>query len=348
MERMVHPSELAIDPEFRDYLPAWSTAKRAEMERQILRDGRPKVPLVVWRGTKIVVEGQNRYGICKKFGILVPIVEMEFADRNAVKAFMVEKFLGDDRDCLPQHKAVIWARHAENMKAGGVKRAAEKVAEAAGVSSRTIRRAMTYAEALDSLPDDIRERFMSGETEASQAIVKELAGYGELHQRAILSMVDSGGYSSLAAAIRGNGNEDAGEGGDGGDNDEDDDSDDEDVPFDDETDLLPAEGDTVSPSPPCPDQSSVPSPPKHAAADEPDGVQPEKSGKERRKADSKPAKPKPGRTIQEMFHDAQRDLAKVSAFLDRARGLKRSDEHYRDCIDKLKSLSDAMEDWSGC
>lgn len=332
MEQMVHHSELAIDPEFHDYLPAWSVSKRAEMERQILRDGRPREPLVVWGGTKIVVEGQNRYGICKKFGIPVPIVEIEFADRNAVKTFMVEKFLGDDRDCPPQQKALIWARHAENLKAGGVKRAAEKTAEAAGVDRRTIFRAMSYAEALDSLPADIRSRLMSGDLSASQEVVRELAGYGELHQRAILSLVDSGGYSSLAAAIRGNGNEGDREAAD-------------DVPFDsededdadDETDWV-TEGDTVSPAPAA-EPVSVPSPSASTSADNP-----AKNGK----ADSKPAKPKPGRTIPEMFHDAQRDLAKVSSFLDRARGLKRSDEHYRVCIDKLKSLSDAMEDWSCC
>ena len=85
MEKKVY--ELRIDPELRDLIPPLSDEEKKMLEDSILRDG-CDTPLIVWNGT--IVDGHNRYDICRKHDIPFGIEEKDFEDRDAAMFWMLE------------------------------------------------------------------------------------------------------------------------------------------------------------------------------------------------------------------------------------------------------------------
>ena len=84
--------ELYIDEEFKGLLPDLADSERQELEKQILRDGVLN-PIIVWNGT--IVDGHNRYMICKLNGITeFPVKEMEFESRDDAIEWILQHQLG--------------------------------------------------------------------------------------------------------------------------------------------------------------------------------------------------------------------------------------------------------------
>ncbi len=86
-------SVLRIDPEFKALIPPVSPSEKANLEASILNEG-CRDPLVVWAENKILIDGHHRYEICTTHNIPYQTVEMSFASRNAVKAWMILNQLG--------------------------------------------------------------------------------------------------------------------------------------------------------------------------------------------------------------------------------------------------------------
>lgn len=62
--------EIVIDPEFRDLIPTLSEEELNGLEKSIVENGfNPAFPLIIWKGHNILVEGHNRYAICRKHNI---------------------------------------------------------------------------------------------------------------------------------------------------------------------------------------------------------------------------------------------------------------------------------------
>lgn len=79
---------LRIDPEFKGLIPPLSASEFAALESSILEEG-CRDPLVVWTEEKILIDGRNRYAICRAHGIPYQTVEMSFDSFNAVKVWML-------------------------------------------------------------------------------------------------------------------------------------------------------------------------------------------------------------------------------------------------------------------
>ena len=62
---------LKVDGELRGLIPPLSAEERKMLEESIVRDG-CDTPLTVWEGT--IVDGHNRYDICREHGILMGII----------------------------------------------------------------------------------------------------------------------------------------------------------------------------------------------------------------------------------------------------------------------------------
>lgn len=250
---------LKIDAELQGYLPGVPSTTDAMLEESLIAAGRALEPIVVWKKNKIVVDGHRRYGFCRKHRLQFEIREIDFADRDAVKEWM-DKHQLQRRNLTSHDHAIILSRQLEreNRRIANRRAAGEKggsgiaaVAEAAGVCTRTVIRAKQYSEALEQLPEDIRERFE--EARLNQADVIRFSQQPETIQRAMLRDLDSGDFSTLGEVMRGIGNA----------VDEDDDSD-LDVPAE-------AECDNVSPNP-APakaPKATPPASPPLAAQDDP-------------------------------------------------------------------------------
>jgi transcriptional regulator with XRE-family HTH domain len=78
---------LIINEELRDLIPSLTNEEYRGLEKSIIEDGCLN-PIIVW--DNVVVDGHNRFEICQQHGVAFNILEKQFADMNAVKAFMIE------------------------------------------------------------------------------------------------------------------------------------------------------------------------------------------------------------------------------------------------------------------
>lgn len=85
--------ELTIDPELAAFIPPLTPEERERLTASIVASGGPDEPIDVWRrddGALVIVDGHNRYAICVAHGLPFRTRSREFADRDAVKAWMFE------------------------------------------------------------------------------------------------------------------------------------------------------------------------------------------------------------------------------------------------------------------
>ena len=83
--------ELIIDPEFRDLIPPLNEEELKLLEASIVADG-CESPLIVWNG--VIVDGHNRYAICRKHEIPFAIQEKNFSSRDGAMLWMLRNQLG--------------------------------------------------------------------------------------------------------------------------------------------------------------------------------------------------------------------------------------------------------------
>ena len=83
--------ELTVDPEFRDLIPPLNEEELKLLEESIVADG-CESPLIVWNG--VIVDGHNRYAICRKHGIPFSIQEKNFSSRDDAMLWMLRNQLG--------------------------------------------------------------------------------------------------------------------------------------------------------------------------------------------------------------------------------------------------------------
>lgn len=116
--------ELHIDEEFKSLLPDLSDSERKELEKQILRDGVLN-PIIAWNGS--IVDGHNRYMICKLNGINeFPVKEMKFESREDVIEWILRHQLGrrnltdfQRTKIALRYEEMISSRAKERMSEGG-------------------------------------------------------------------------------------------------------------------------------------------------------------------------------------------------------------------------------------
>ncbi|HJV53776.1 MAG TPA: hypothetical protein VJ652_20080 [Noviherbaspirillum sp.] len=83
--------EIRIHDELRDYTDPLTAAEYAALERSILAEG-CRDALVLWRD--VLIDGHNRYTICKKHGIEFKTVQNDgFGSLDEVKLWMIDNHL---------------------------------------------------------------------------------------------------------------------------------------------------------------------------------------------------------------------------------------------------------------
>lgn len=177
--------ELKIDPELRDLLPPLTDEEYKQLERNIVENGFDKnFPIMEWHG--YVVDGHNRYKICKEHNIADYVVgTLAYETKEEVMEWMLDIQLGRrnlspiQRIAITEKYRPIYEKQArENQSAnGGDKKSQsvnlptpnnpedkidvrEKLASVAGVSGKTYSMGKKI---LDSDRDEIKEKVLSGE-----------------------------------------------------------------------------------------------------------------------------------------------------------------------------------------
>lgn len=82
---------LKIDKEFKDLISPLHRFEYKQLEENILHDGCLN-PIITWKG--IIVDGHNRYAICKKYNIPFTVLEKSFSCRAEVISWICKNQLG--------------------------------------------------------------------------------------------------------------------------------------------------------------------------------------------------------------------------------------------------------------
>ena len=122
-----------IDAELSGIMPELSKEEYKELENSILEDGFKGAPIIVWKQEGIIVDGHNRYDICKKHDIPCEVQELDFDSREDVIQWMIRAQLGRRNlsslqkiEIAERFRPLFRKKAKENqIKAGGDKKSEE-------------------------------------------------------------------------------------------------------------------------------------------------------------------------------------------------------------------------------
>ncbi len=187
--------ELRIVPELESYLRAHTAEERADTE-QSMRDNGLQAPIVYWRDG-IIIDGHHRYHLCKKLGIPLRYkeVEVELNTLDEVKLWMRKnQLLRNGRiyttDERRAERVAIFKMEVELGK--DINQAVTEVADATGVTRRTMFRDLEIDKSINALPEKVK--LLAGGTEEIRRMtrksIKALADLEQASQEDILERHD--------------------------------------------------------------------------------------------------------------------------------------------------------------
>jgi len=181
-------AEIEIDEEFTGLIPPLTDEERQQLEANLLADG-CRDPLAVWAEQGILLDGHNRYRICRQHGMDFEVREVSLESRDAAQIWIIKNQFGR-RNLTPYQRAelalklepLVAARAKENQVAhlmqgdqrpvsqNSAEREAvdtrQELARVAGVSHDTISKAKVIAA---KAPEAVKEKLRSGELSINAA-----------------------------------------------------------------------------------------------------------------------------------------------------------------------------------
>ena len=84
--------EYRIDPELKSIMSELAEDEKDMLEKSLLQDGYKGPPIVVWEDT--IVDGHNRYELCRKHNIPFEVQKMQFDSKDEVIQWMIRAQIG--------------------------------------------------------------------------------------------------------------------------------------------------------------------------------------------------------------------------------------------------------------
>ena len=209
--RICQPGEdsdnIKIDTEFENLIPPLSKSELSDLHLSIDAEQGCHDPLVVWKGKNILVDGHNRIKRCREKGYPFPVVEREFDDRDAARAYIINEQLGR-RNLSPAAESYLRGKRYLETKQQGArtdqtsgqsdqKTTAEKLGEEFKVGEKTIRRDGKFAEAVDQIitncGQDAKNLILSRDSGLTRGMVVRLAKLKPAEQQQYLRTLKESG-----------------------------------------------------------------------------------------------------------------------------------------------------------
>lgn len=145
--------DFRIDPEFAELMPPGTEVENQFLEMELVLNGRPDNPLIVWQEQSILVDGHRRWRIITAHDLDYDVVLKSFASRSdAVQWILAHQV---SRRSVTDHERASYTARLHRMIAArqkyGEGEAAKVVAEMCGQSKRSVYRQVKYAEAYSRL-----------------------------------------------------------------------------------------------------------------------------------------------------------------------------------------------------
>jgi hypothetical protein len=193
---------LKIDTGFKDLIRPLQRNEFLQLESNLLSDG-CRDPIICWNG--VIIDGHNRYEICRKHQIPYAVKEMEFDCREAVIAWICANQLGRRNITEETRKFLIGMQYESEKIVGRLRNfkgknqyaadvssgletnddrpvfrhiTAQRIAEENNISNSTVQKYAAYTRALETIgqksPDMVPE-ILSGKCKISVPNVVELS-----------------------------------------------------------------------------------------------------------------------------------------------------------------------------
>lgn len=210
--------EFRIDQEFQNKIPPLTQAEFDLLEQRILRDGTVKMPLVIWKSEKILVDGHNRWKIIQKHPeIPYTVEEHDFVDKWQAFEWMYENQLGQ-RNLSDENQTYCWGKlyearkHTHGAEPGGrgnqyvkvvsiqnenlpKQRISEQLADELHIGKGTVLRAAEYAKGIDTIRDqspELADAILKGETKATKEDVRKVGMANEEDRPVMIQQIADG------------------------------------------------------------------------------------------------------------------------------------------------------------
>lgn len=208
--------DLTVDPVLEAYLPGPPVTTDEQLKESLLAAGRAYDPVKVW-GKKIV-DGHRRYKFCKLLGLPYRTEPMDFKDMGHAKFFMdqwyhAQRHMDSRESKLSLARMVDYEKKSRAAeKAAGKKPTGgtptQKVAKAAGVSTRTVERAEQFAkdherQAYAAIAPELRGLIESRELRLAIEDVVQLASLPVEKQMEVYSEFSQTHHRTIACVLRG-------------------------------------------------------------------------------------------------------------------------------------------------
>ena len=180
--------DLTVDPEFRDLIPPLNEEELKLLEESLVADG-CESPLIVWNG--VIVDGHNRYAICRKHEIPFAIQEKNFSSRDDAMLWMLRNQLGRRNlnnyqrvELVLKFEPLVKSAAEQRMLAGKVAnpvptlaqgqtkgKTRDHLSEAAGVSHGTFAKAKKLVQSAD---EETKRELRAGKVTVNRAYTELL------------------------------------------------------------------------------------------------------------------------------------------------------------------------------
>lgn len=200
-------NNIVIIDELRDLIPALGVDEYAQLEANILKNG-CRDSLSIWETIQgkitentensdkpiyVLIDGHNRFDICKKHNISFNVQLLTFTDLQEVKDYMIDLQLGR-RNLRPEQVSYFRGLRFLNEKSEkgkydrenhkvqsepyGQKEGidtAEKLAEEYNVGRSTIKRDAEYAKGISKLDKSFRDDILTGKQKVSKTLIQTIS-----------------------------------------------------------------------------------------------------------------------------------------------------------------------------
>ena len=180
--------DLTVDPEFRDLIPPLNEEELKLLEASIVADG-CESPLIAWNG--VIVDGHNRYAVCRKHEIPFAIQEKDFSSRDDAMLWMLRNQLGRRNlnsyqrvELVLKFEPLVKSAAEQRMLAGKVAnpvptlaqgqtkgKTRDHLSEAAGVSHGTFAKAQKLVQSAD---EETKRELRAGKVTVNRAYTELL------------------------------------------------------------------------------------------------------------------------------------------------------------------------------
>ncbi len=213
--------ELIIDSEFKNLIPPMKPEEFQGLKENIVNNGYDILyPIVIWNN--IIIDGHNRYSICKEFNIQFSVSEKNFNNRFEVMNWIINNQLNRRSMTNEQRSYLIGKRYQEEKKEEGRPKIGnnvvplvtlrpnnsnieQKIAEKYKVSPETVRKAEKFANAIDEVANNASinpYKMLGREIKATRKDIVGLSQQSAEVQKEIIEKVEKKEIPSIKSALK--------------------------------------------------------------------------------------------------------------------------------------------------